>query len=176
MNEDALIALLHGTPLCRDLHVDEVARLVDEGRVEFWPHGGLLLEEGTPGTRLIVLLEGRVEISKADGDGDTYALAELGPGAVLGEVGLLLEAPRTASAKALEPLRIFTIERAAFQDMLAAGDVAAMKIGVALARALAARLARQNERLIDLMSEVADHRRRVEFLRANGEIERRWDY
>lgn len=175
-DENALADVLLATPLCRDLTRDEVLRIVQEGRVERWPAGATVMEEGSAGPRLVILLEGRVAILKSDDQGGQHLLVELGPGSVLGEVSLLLESTRTATARALEPLRVFAMERAGFQAMIDEGDPAALKMGFALARALAGRLLSVNDRVIELLSEVSDQRRRVDFLRANGEIERRWDF
>lgn len=176
MTREMLADVLALTPICRELTRDEVLRIADEGRVEYWPAGSTVIEEGSVGPRLVILLEGRVEILKVDTEGTQHQLTELGAGGVLGEVSLLLQSPRTATARALEPLQVFAMERQQFQEMVESGDIAALKMGFALARALAGRITEQNRRVVELLEEVADQRRRVEFLRANGEIERRWDF
>lgn len=171
-----LIHALARTPICRDLSDEEVGRIADQGRVERWAAGAVILEEGTVGPRLVIVLEGRVAITKRDANGADQALGDLEAGGVLGEVSLLLQQPRSATATALTGLRVFAMERAAFEDMIAAGDPAALKMGFALARALAGRLVEMNDRVVALLDEVADHKKRGEFLRANSEIERRWDF
>lgn len=176
MTREQLADVLAVTPICRGLTRDEVLRIADEGRVEHWPAGSTVIEEGSIGLRLVILLEGRVSILKSGTDGAEHELTELGPGGVIGEVSLLLQTPRTATARAIEPLRLFAMERQQFQEMVECGDIAALKMGFALARALAGRITEQNRRVIELLEEVADQRRRVEFLRTNGELERRWDF
>jgi CRP/FNR family cyclic AMP-dependent transcriptional regulator len=173
---DELVDVLARTPLCRDLSREEVVRFAEEGRVEHWPPGSLVLEEGTLGPRLIVLLDGRVRVTKHDGGGAEHVIAELGPGAVLGEISLLLQVPHAATVRAITELRVLAVERVTFEEMVAAGDLAALRMGFSLARALAGRLNAQNEKVIDLFEEIADHKKRADFLRAQGELQWRWDF
>src|SRR5690606_37568487 len=84
--------LLAATALCSDLTPDEVARIVEAGRVETWPEGSVIMEEGSTGPRLVILLEGRVRIRKRDESQRGKLIAEVGPGAILGEMSLLRDA------------------------------------------------------------------------------------
>jgi CRP/FNR family cyclic AMP-dependent transcriptional regulator len=171
-----LADVLASTPLCRDLTRDEVERIADEGRVERWAAGSLVLEEGSVGPRIVVLLEGKVSISKRDANGQDHVIAEMGPGAVLGEMSLLLHQPHSATVRALDALRLFAMERSAFEEMVAGGDPAALKMGVALGRAVAGRLTEQNGRIVGLLEEIADHRKRADFLREQNALQWKWDF
>lgn len=167
---------LAATPLCRDLSADEVARIADEGRIEHWPEGSIVLEEGDAGQRLVIVLDGHASVVKRDRSGAEHEIARLGPGAVLGEMGLLLERTRSATVRALLPLRVFAMDRDVFREMVDAGDPAALKMGFAVARALAGRIDAQNTRLVDLLEEIADSRKRESFLQAQSELQWRWDF
>ena len=68
--------------------------------------GELLTEQGDPGDELYLLLDGVVRV-----DVDGKALAELGPGAVLGERALLESGQRTSTITALTPLRVAVAAR-----------------------------------------------------------------
>jgi len=60
------------------------------------PAGTLVLHEGSKTGHLFVLLEGRLEVIK--GDAVVAVLTE--PGAVLGEMSVLLDQPHTATVRA----------------------------------------------------------------------------
>lgn len=109
--------------------------------------GTSLLEEGYGTGHLYVLLEGRLEVVKA---GSTVALVSE-PGALFGEMSLLLEQPHTATVRALADCRIYEILDA--QRFLAENPEATLWI----ARMLAQRLNVANTYLADLKRQYAGH-------------------
>lgn len=161
---DDLVAQLSRTALCQGLTAAELGRLVECGRVEYWPEGALVMEEGTRGTRVIVLLQGRVDICKHDptprsggrGRGDLRVIAEVGSGGVLGEMSLVDDEPRSATVRAAEPLRVFAMDRARFLEMVDEGDPAALKLGFAIARVLARRVSALNGKVLELIDHLPD--------------------
>lgn len=166
-------AVLAGVELFRGLTAEERARLAELGRVEYWRAGATLLEEGARGPRMIVLLEGRVEVLRRDPRGAPRPIAVVGPGEVLGETALLLDLPRTATVRALDDLKVFAMDRAAFQERVDAGDPAALKVGYALSRTLARRLVALNDRVVGLLAENDDLRER--FGEARQAVFSLWD-
>jgi MFS family permease len=71
--------------------------------------GAVLMQEGDRGDRFYVIAEGAIEISA----GGSF-LARLGPGDYLGEIALLQDIPRTATAVAVTPCSLRAMERSAF--------------------------------------------------------------
>ena len=63
-----------------------------------------LVEQGAPGDELYLVLDG-VLVVEIDGD----AVAEIGPGAIVGEKALLEGGTRTATIRATTPCRIAVI-------------------------------------------------------------------
>jgi hypothetical protein len=63
--------------------------------------GELLVEQGQPGDELFLLLDGVLSVEV-----DGKALAEIGPGAILGERALLECGTRTATLRAVTPCRV----------------------------------------------------------------------
>lgn len=165
------------SPLFRSLGSEELGRLIEVGRVEYWQENALVLEEGAYGPRMMVILEGRVEILRRDPGGVQRSIAELGPGEILGEMSLLLDLPRTATVRALEPLRVFAMDRAAFTEMVDNGDPAVLKFGLQLSKVLALRLMRLNDRVVDLLAaSETTAPLREQFSAARQEIFNLWDY
>src|SRR6516165_9223503 len=72
------------------------------------PAGTLVLEEGTKTGRLFVLIEGRLEVLR--GGAVVAVLAE--PGALTGEMSLLLDRPHTATIRAAADSTIYEINDA----------------------------------------------------------------
>ena len=68
--------------------------------------GDFLFREGEKGEKMYVLLEGEVDIFLGD-----YVLETAGPGALLGEMALIDDSPRTANAVAKSPSRLAQIDR-----------------------------------------------------------------
>jgi CRP/FNR family transcriptional regulator, cyclic AMP receptor protein len=71
--------------------------------------GEVLFSEGDASDRAYLLQSGRVEISKSTGGG-SVRLAVLGAGELVGEMGLLEERPRSATARALEEVTAESIQ------------------------------------------------------------------
>ena len=75
--------------------------------------GAYVIEQGESGRDLFVILEGSLSVTLSMGSAGAE-VAKLGPGALLGEIALLRDGLRTASAVAMIPTRAF---RLLFEDM-----------------------------------------------------------
>lgn len=78
--------------------------------------GEVVFEQGTRGELVYVVEEGTVEISRRRSDGETEVLAQVGPGEYFGELGPLLGFPRSATARAVTPLRLTAYGVHEFRD------------------------------------------------------------
>jgi CRP-like cAMP-binding protein len=106
--------------------------------------GATLFTQGQPADALWVLLDGDVEITR-----EGRVLAEVGPGAALGELSLFRAVPtRSATVTAICKVTVLRISGPQFQKRLVANDVAALKVVSNLAHQMADRLVALNERLI----------------------------
>ncbi len=73
-----------------------------------------IFSQGDQGDSMYILLEGKVKISTFSSTGKETVLSFFGPGDVLGEIALLDEGPRTASAYVLEETRALHLVRKDF--------------------------------------------------------------
>ena len=80
--------------------------------------GEILFQEGDIGRALFILESGRVEISKRTADGGTHQMAILNPGDYFGEMSLLDELPRSASAAAMEPVRVHLLYKGELEKLV----------------------------------------------------------
>ena len=79
--------------------------------------GEVIFREGEEGNEAFRILEGRIEISiHVTGQGDV-PLGHLVPGDTFGEMALLDDKPRSATARALEPTRLHAMNVEEFNDL-----------------------------------------------------------
>ena len=109
--------------------------------------GTEVLHEGGRTGHLYVLIEGRLDVVK----GDTVVATLTEPGAVLGEMSVLLDQPHTATVRAAQDSVIYEIDDAA--SFLRQQPAVALVI----ARMLAQRLNVANTYLADLKRQYAGH-------------------
>ena len=74
--------------------------------VKFYLTGEVIFAEGGPGDLMFVILEGEVEILKSAQGGSAKVLSTLGKGEFFGEMALLDDKPRSASAVAKTDSRL----------------------------------------------------------------------
>jgi CRP/FNR family cyclic AMP-dependent transcriptional regulator len=105
------------------------------------PEGALVIHEGGKTGHLFVLLQGKLEVIK--GDSIVAVLTE--PGAMLGEMSVLLDQPHTATVRAASDSTIYEFDDAAsfLRDQ--------PQVALLIARLLAQRLNVATTYLADLM-------------------------
>jgi CRP/FNR family transcriptional regulator, cyclic AMP receptor protein len=111
------------------------------------PAGVPVIHEGHTTGHLYVLIEGRLEVVK----GDTVVATITEPGAVMGEMSVLLDKPHTATVRAASDSVIYEINDAAsFLRQQPA-------VAILIARLLAQRLNVANTYLADIKRQYAGH-------------------
>ncbi len=86
-------------------------RVVDIGLEEQYRIGATIFAEGEPGDKFYLIVEGAVRISRIVPGMGEEALAVLRPGAYFGEMSLIDDAPRSATAMCHEKCRLFVVNR-----------------------------------------------------------------
>jgi sigma-B regulation protein RsbU (phosphoserine phosphatase) len=112
-------ALLLNIPLFASLPPQARRELVSCLQEHAYLPGAILIREGEPGERFIILVEGRVEIVKQLEAPDERRFGVRSPGDFVGEMSLLdPEVPRTASVRALEPVRTLELTSSEFDRLI----------------------------------------------------------
>jgi CRP/FNR family transcriptional regulator/CRP/FNR family cyclic AMP-dependent transcriptional regulator len=124
-----------------------LAMLASRVRLKSLRRGEVLFHKDDPGTTLYLVRAGRIKISVFSSEGKEAIFTVHRPGDVFGELALLDGAPRSATATALEPSRLLTLDRSAFVAFLKEQPDASL---ILLAE-LATRVRRLSAQVEDLM-------------------------
>lgn len=111
--------------------LDEIQSISDPVIVEA---GEFLFEEGDAGDRFFVIVRGSVELRKGTGGG-AKRLAVLKAGQAFGEMALLNDTPRSASAYVTEPSYLIAVSGEAFSTILG-GETLSVRLLRGLSKAL----------------------------------------
>jgi CRP/FNR family transcriptional regulator, cyclic AMP receptor protein len=115
--------------------------------------GIVLFREGDPGREMYVLQSGQVAISKRVREVEKL-LATLGPGEFFGEMAIISNKPRTATATVAEAARCLVIDPKTFEAMVRGNA----EIAVRMIKKLAERLQDADQQIENLMLQDAASR------------------
>ena len=110
------------------------------------PKGTVLFREGDPGKEMYVLQSGKVAISKKVRDVEKV-LAILGPGEFFGEMAIISNKPRNASATVEDEARVLVIDPRTFEAMIRGNS----EIAVRMIKKLAERLSDADAQIENLL-------------------------
>ena len=145
MNLDTEVSLLRQVPMFAGVEPSRLKLLAFASeRVRFAAHERVF-RQGDPSDSAYVILEGAAEVT-LDTAAGPLVVARLGRNAVLGEMGVLRDAPRSADVSAATEMVALRISRDVFFDLLR--EFPTMAISVM--RDLAKRLDQTNARLAAL--------------------------
>src|SRR5256885_12355 len=119
-----------------------------------FPKGTVLFREGEPGKEMFVLQSGRVAISKKVRDVEKI-LATLGPGEFFGEMAIISNKPRNASAVVADDAKLLVIDPKTFEGMIRGNS----EIAVRMIKKLSERLSEADAQIENLL--LADPNSRV---------------
>src|SRR5436190_20645666 len=100
------------------LPVTHLRRVVDIGLEEQYKTGATIFAEGSPGDKFYLIVEGAVRISRIVPGMGEEALAVLRPGNYFGEMSLIDDATRSATAVCHERCKLFVVHRKDLEDLL----------------------------------------------------------
>ena len=129
------VSTLAGVPLLGGADAEALEALATDASPRRVLAGEWLIREGDDADDLFVVLRGRLR-AVADADGDPRTLRVLGPGAAIGELGLLTGAPRSASVQAVRDSTLLQLGRDRFIELMELDG----RFAAAVARELAAQL------------------------------------
>lgn len=126
-----------------DLDISSLGRLSIRKR---YPKDTVIFFENEEGDFFFMILEGRIKVTILGDDGREVILSLLGAGDFFGEMALLDNEPRSATAIAVEDSELLSLHRTDFQSVLADNK----SITVGLMRVLTSRLRKANHQISTL--------------------------
>ena len=101
------VTALHRVQLFAGVPGRVLATVAEAAAERRFAAGEMLMEEGAVEAHLYVIVEGRTRVHRGE-----RTLAELGPGATVGELAVLVSGPRSASVTALESTLVLRVDQA----------------------------------------------------------------
>jgi len=110
--------LIRNVPLFSLLPDDQLLLLTQLLLRKPYPKDSTVIAAGDPTDALYVVISGRLKVMMSDNEGREVILAILNQGDFFGEMGLIDQAPRSATVITIEPCELLTITRTDFTKCL----------------------------------------------------------
>lgn len=113
MAADEKLALIRSVPMfasCDDREIERIGMLAEEVDL---PAGRVLFSQGDNASELFIVVSGQVRVER-----DGAVLAMRGPGEFFGEIALVSEGTRTASATCETDCRLFVLVHRDFHSLM----------------------------------------------------------
>ncbi len=154
--KESIFSILKKVPLFKGMSKPEINEFDKIIHRRKYKENETIFYEGEPGVGMYIVQEGAIAIYKNTGELEKEELAKLSAGEFFGELALLDESPRSASAIALEDTRILGLFRPDLLDLIDRKPRLGNKFLFQLAMLIGERLKHTNEELQTLWSKFED--------------------
>jgi CRP-like cAMP-binding protein len=107
------VDILRGIPLFSRLSQRQLSAIATYADLAARREGAVLAKQGAQGLEAIIIVDGRARV-----DADGKAIAELGPGDIVGEMSVIDGKPRSATVIAETPVTLLILHRRDFVSLL----------------------------------------------------------
>jgi CRP/FNR family transcriptional regulator, cyclic AMP receptor protein len=114
---------LAGVSLFEGCSKKELEKVASAGDEILMTAGSVIVDQGQTGREAFVVLSGKVEVKRSN-----RKIADLGPGAVVGELSLLDHGPRTATVTCVTDCELLVIDQRHFMAVLQEVPTIAVKL------------------------------------------------
>ncbi len=142
-----------GIPIFHGLHSSQLGRVMIAMQRRHYTAGEVLFEEGQPGKAVFIIKSGQVELTRRTPEGPR-SLGTLGSGQMFGEMALLEQMNRTATATVSDDGEIYLLYTATLDSLIRNQP----RIGVKLLRNMAIMLSsllRRTNKELDRLSKAS---------------------
>ena len=111
------ILLLREIPIFADLSPEDLKRVAEIAREQWYPQNTAIFQQGEEGNMMFVIVEGHVQVVRTIA-GKDQIWAERGPGDFVGEMAIIESAPRSATLHTQSEVRVLAIDDETFKGIL----------------------------------------------------------
>jgi CRP-like cAMP-binding protein len=144
-----MIAFLRGVPLFSSLSKRELYTLNSIAHLRTYQEDEFVFRKGQPGAAMFIIRSGAINIVDHDPDSGDNVIATLGANAFFGELALLDDSPRSASARASVNSDVYAFFRTDLERLLNSSPQIGLQVYRALAMIIGTRLKITNEQLFN---------------------------
>ena len=148
------VELLQRIPLFANVEASKLKLLAFTSERIAFESGQVLFRQGDAGDAAYIIIEGEAEVL-VNGASGPIQVAVLGRNAIVGEIAILCDVPRTATIRALQRLVCLRISKDLFLRLINEFP----QIAVAVVRELASRVEAGNQKLRTALAEIETLRR-----------------
>lgn len=141
--------VLKKIPLFQHFSYKEQAAVVAIAESHSFAAGTDIVVEGDPGGDLFIVLRGRVAVMKGE-----VAVATLLAGSHFGEMGLVDDAKRSATVRAVQPTKVLIVRKSDIMNLMRKESVLAVKLLWSFVQVLSQRLRTANTELSEALQEL----------------------
>lgn len=151
MNVDEEAALLARVPTFAKLDPARLKLLAFTSRALRFAPGDIVIRAGEPSDSTLLILEGTVEFLGQAGH-DEFVIGTAGSNQMIGEMGVLMNKPRTVTVRARDAVRVLRISSQVFVRLLTENP----EVALDMMRQLCERLAATTQRLEKTQAALTD--------------------
>ena len=142
MTLETEVQSLRQVPMFRDIDPARLKLLAFTSERVNFAEGQKFFQQGDAADAAYVVLQGKADVTMNSPGGD-IKVAELGQNAIVGEMGILSDSPRSATIVAAAPTTALRIDKRVFLELLTQFP----QMSIAVMRELASRLEKMNTQL-----------------------------
>ena len=150
----ANIELMKELPVFGSLNTGELVQIERVLHERQYGPGEVIFNEGEPGAGLYIIKKGEISIRKKIEGGDTIQLAVIPERSFFGELALLDEMPRSASAHAMVQSTLYGFSKPDLEHLLERNQRLGIKIIMNLSKLVSRRLVKANENIEAVQAEL----------------------
>ena len=146
---EAAALMLMRSSFVAEMDIHEARVVVDAMRPLFVDTGTVIMKEGQSEDvdYMALLLDGQVRAESASNmPGEEVVISIIGPGQLIGEMGILDGEPRSATCTALTDLKLAILSRTALRGLVEVQPAVAARLLLAVAQSMADRVRESNRR------------------------------
>lgn len=166
---------LPACPIFDELTHDEQQELRGRMEIDVVPADRDILVESQQIRGLWIIRRGQCQVIKTMPDGSSHALAELGAGAVFGEMSFVRPAPNSATVRTLSEVEVWSLTIAQYELLEQTAPRIAQKITRAISIILAERLGRMDDWISRLLGRNGTATRQ-EWAEFRAKLYTNWDF